>query len=1124
MTVKDQDKRSKALDPTTSFIVQAPAGSGKTELLTQRFLVLLAMVPKAPEEVVAITFTRKAATEMRTRILNAFYAAKTEKPPIEAHALKTWQLARKVLERDEQDNWNLLSNPNRLRILTIDALCARIAKSSPLLSNFGTAPNVVENAHPYYLQAAHRLLNSLDENEPFINSLKTLLLHLDNNYALVENLFVGMLSRRDQWLSHIMTHRGSIDSKEILETGLQNVICDTLDKTLKLFSNEDKAELLALANFAGNMLRDAEKDSPIIAFESTTQFPSKEISNLNLWFAIAELLLTKSFEWRRTVNKNCGFPAAGEALNPEEALLFKHMKERMCTFLSKINEHDSLRIALKEILLLPSPIYSDKQWQIVSALTDLLPVLAAYLNIVFSEHNVTDFIAITQGAIQSLGEWDNPSETALNLDYQIKHLLVDEFQDTSTTQYKLLELLTVGWEKNDGRTLFLVGDPMQSIYRFREAEVGIYLKVKKYGLTNVNLIPLTLEVNFRSKLPIVNWFNETFKLVFPEKENIELGAISFTPSIAFSQKAENSFVQVHPFFNPNENEEAAHLTQLIKNELENDPNQSIAVLVRSRSHLLQIIPELKKANVNFQAIEIEKLIYSPVVQDLFSLTKALSHVGDRIAWLAVLRAPWCGLCLGDLYAIVNKNKAATLWENLNDFKQIEALTGDGVERINQILPVLTNAINERSRGNLRAYLTHTWHALGGPACLQETYEIENAATYLKLLDHFVDQSSIDFTLLQQKLSNAYSYCAPTEANIHLMTIHKAKGLEFDTVIIPSLEKRPAIDESQLLLWLERQNSKGTSDLILAPIRSLEEDFDSIYRFVRTQITLKNNYEISRLLYVAITRAKARLHLLGSIYSSEQDEEKFKIPSTGSFLNFLWPKVKTQFENMNDHISSSSSSPAATTPTLFLTRLSKNWVDTFIPPSIENNVPTLATSSFIPDAEYRNHVGTLIHRFLQIVSENNQLLEKYNLEEEIPRWEKKLLQLGVSDHLLNECIKLIQKAITNIKNDDRSKWILSDQHLNAKSEYPLTVYIDDTIKHYIIDRTFIDEQGNRWIIDYKNTESFTEEETFFIAKAKMKYASQLENYARIMKLIDERPIKLGLYFPLFQGWCEWDFRG
>jgi len=143
--MNDASVRQEALDPTRSFIVQAPAGSGKTELLTQRFLQLLCYTHKAPEEVVAITFTRKAAGEMRERIISALAMAENDTPPIEPHRQSTWQLAKKVLQRDKELHWQLQNNPNRLRILTIDALAAHITKQIPLPAKLSPQLNLTEN-------------------------------------------------------------------------------------------------------------------------------------------------------------------------------------------------------------------------------------------------------------------------------------------------------------------------------------------------------------------------------------------------------------------------------------------------------------------------------------------------------------------------------------------------------------------------------------------------------------------------------------------------------------------------------------------------------------------------------------------------------------------------------------------------------------------------------------------------------------------------------------------------------------------------------------------------------------------------------------------------------------------
>ncbi|HLO64922.1 MAG TPA: UvrD-helicase domain-containing protein, partial [Azonexus sp.] len=135
---EDEAARQRAL-AVASFIVEAPAGAGKTELLTQRYLRLLAVVDH-PEEVLALTFTNKAATEMRDRILRSLETAAGGVLPAEPHKQLTFRLAGQALARDAERSWGLLEHPGRLRITTLDALCASLARQMPYLSRFGSQP------------------------------------------------------------------------------------------------------------------------------------------------------------------------------------------------------------------------------------------------------------------------------------------------------------------------------------------------------------------------------------------------------------------------------------------------------------------------------------------------------------------------------------------------------------------------------------------------------------------------------------------------------------------------------------------------------------------------------------------------------------------------------------------------------------------------------------------------------------------------------------------------------------------------------------------------------------------------------------------------------------------------
>jgi hypothetical protein len=163
-----------------------------------------------------------------------------------------------------------------------------------------------------------------------------------------------------------------------------------------------------------------------------------------------------------------------------------------------------------------------------------------------------DYVEIALRALRALGTADEPTDLALAFDYRLQHILVDEFQDTSFSQLDLLERLTGGWADGDGRTLFCVGDPMQSIYRFRQAEVGLFIDLQQHGLRNLRLEPLRLEANFRSIPAIVDWINRVVPAVLAARNDAEQGAVQYSPSTATVAAGEGGGVQVHTFVNADE--------------------------------------------------------------------------------------------------------------------------------------------------------------------------------------------------------------------------------------------------------------------------------------------------------------------------------------------------------------------------------------------------------------------------------------------------------------------------------------------------------------------------------------------------------------------------------------------
>ena len=1144
----DAAQRAQALDTRRSFIVQAPAGSGKTELLIQRMLALLAEVD-APEEIVAITFTRKAAGEMRVRILQALDLAAGEDAPQGTHQRTTWALARAVRRRDAQAGWGLDVTPSRLRIQTIDALCTSLARQLPVLSGFGALPRTVEQALPLYREAARRTLALLDEGEPSALAVADLLRHLDNDLQSAEALLAAMLSKRDQWLRHVAERSSPRLRRATLEAALARLTRDALENLRALMPAAQCEELVALSRFAAANLVRSGAQSPLSACEGLAGLPGSEIDDLPRWLGLAELLLTKDGKPRSKVDLRLGFPAPSSEKDKIAAANLKTHKERHQRLLDQVVPHAELIQALHRSRALPPAVYTDAQWAAVEAVTALLPLCVAQLELVCRERGQIDFTAVSQAAVRALGSEDEPTDLALALDYRIRHLLVDEFQDTSQSQYELLARLTAGWQPGDGRTLFAVGDPMQSIYRFREAEVGLYLRARREGVGNVALAPLTLSLNFRSQAGLVQWVNDAFARLLPEAEDLASGAVPFTPSQSVHAALPEAPVRVHALLARDRAAEARVVLDIVQAERCAQPAHSIAILVRSRAHLAAIVPALKAAGLRFQAIEIEALGHRPVVQDLRVLTRALLHPADRIAWLAVLRAPWCGLTVPDLDALARSDHRVCLWELMDRPAQLASLSTDGRARLTRLRETLRHCFAQRRREPLRRWIEGAWLALGGPAAAADEADLEDAQMFLALLDTLDRGGDLpDFAELDEHMERLFARPdAGADTRLQVMTIYKAKGLEFDSVILPGLGYKPRADAPRLLHWLERPRAHAGADLLLAPIRSRDSDADPVYRYLELTNAAKAEHEDGRLLYVAATRARARLHLVG--HATLKDGIAQATPR--SLLHRLWPAVHAEFEaaarpaqtepaqtepaqtdpaqaDSTQQQGEPAQGSALSAPPTVLRRLLSDWRPPQPIPAVAlaGGRAPFGTQGMLDPVEFSwasesaRHAGSVVHRALQRIAEDGLARwDTHRVGACAPLFTRDLRALGVPDSMLEAMLARVTHALCLTLDDAHARWVLG-AHTEAACELRLSGVLDGAVIDVVLDRTFVDEQGTRWIVDYKTGTHTGGSVESFLDTEQERYRVQLERYARVTRSLDGRPVRLALYFPLLRAWREW----
>jgi len=1131
----DAGEREAAIDPKRSFIVQAPAGSGKTELLIQRYLRLLAGV-EAPEAIVAITFTRKAAAEMRTRILSALERAKDPEPPKTPHEQRTWTLALAAGEQNVRQNWQLTENPGRLRIQTIDALCAAMTRQMPFLSQLGAPPDITENPEEFYLQAAHETVAELEAGSKWSPAIEALIRHLDNQLDKIEGLIAGMLARRDQWLRHIVTEEAPEKRRKRLEQALDAVITEALGSARKRFPEALIDELLGLADFAAGHLAETNPASPILACRDLNFLPEARPAALGQWMGLCELLLTKEGGFRRKADKNLGFPAPSSVKKNSALKNFYEEKKTAFKALTAQLEIDSgLAERLHALRTLPAPAYSDEEWVMLEALSEILRLSAAHLALAFQAAGKVDFAEVALRATQALGDSENPTDLALAMDYQIQHILIDEFQDTSITQYALLEKMTMGWQPGDGRTFFAVGDPMQSIYGFREAEVGLFIRAWQNGLGPVALHPLALRVNFRSQAGIVDWVNQSFPHIMPQENDEHLGAVAYSPAEAVFESEMPLAVQIHPFIPPDAKQEAETVLACIREAQASDPGGSIAVLVRSRPHLEIILKHLKANDISFTAVDIESLKNRPVIQDLLSLARAISHPADRIAWLAILRAPWCGLTLSDLHALAGDAPDQVIIDLLTDPDRINRLSPDGQVRAKRCRDILVPRILNRERRSLRRLVEGAWLLLGGPAgCFSEA-DFDDARAFLDLLDEAIGSGLLDdIPSFEAKAAELFARPDPAaDPKLQVMTIHKAKGLEFDTVILPGLDRPPPPAESRLLMWLER-SGKSRNDLLLAPIAEAGPRTSRTYEYIRQFEKKKRSYEDGRLLYVAVTRAKKRIYLLGGARPGTETGA-VRAPDAASLLCPLWPVVyerfqKTVGERKHPDPSEGDPSPAAADQVRipYIRRLSPHWQAPAPPPGLEGVgvpdpnrlVPASDRPPFDWAGESVRRMGTVVHRWLRIICEDG--LEKWSPERVgalTHRFYRHLKSAGISDERLEAGVAQVKSALMQTLEDPTGRWILS-RHAGDACEYRVSGILDGRLVNMVIDRTFLDDAGMRWIVDYKSSIHRGGSVEDFLDREKERYQEQMAGYARVIGAMENRPIRLMLYYPQLKNYREW----
>jgi ATP-dependent exoDNAse (exonuclease V) beta subunit len=1077
MPPPDQAQRDRAVDTGLSVLVRAPAGSGKTTLLAERFLHLLAEVDD-PGQVIAITFTKAAAAEMRNRI---FDELRKDEPS---------DIARRVLARSQEQEWNLLDLPAQLRIMTIDAFCRELALQRPLISSLGGGLDISDNPKELYRKAARRTLNAIGEDDADLRSaIERLLLWRDNNWQDIENQLVEMLDKRERWMREFVLAR--------------------------------------------------EGD----------------------WGALRERL-------ERPFGRDEGQTESGTC-------------------------------------------YSDQEWEIVRACFTVLRRAAAELQVVFAEAGTADYTEVAQIAAAVLkGEEGIPSEGALAAADNIKHLLVDEFQDTSRKQHRLLQSLIAAWPERAGRTCFVVGDPMQSIYLFREADAELFGRVEQLGLEIEDDLPLEfdavqLTANFRTAPELVETLNGAFEEIFRADDGsgvrFAMAEAARSEGHAAWEGAQEPRMKLHVEFVPSsrggggtsadrdrrkkeretaQERQTAEIVELIRTHRErieetrrrNAGNSGgkkekyrVAVLGRTKKALAVVAAGLREAGVPFRAVDLEQLKDRAEVMDALALGRALMNGEDRVAWLGVLRAPWCGLALEDLHALTSGDDDELIRRPVPELmkERAELLSADGrarVDRLRRALEAAPALRFARPATQLGTWLEQMWLSVGGASCA-------NAAnrTNLDLLWQTLDglpEGEQDFMgpALDAALETLHAMPDPgvdSECGVQLMTIHSSKGLEFEVVIVPELQAGSGHGERKMLAWMERgvldpEASEEPTELLIAPFQAKGAERGKAKAWVDRVYHERERQEMRRILYVAATRAREELHFFARPeYRQGADGFELSDPRE-SMLQTAWPAFEAEIEQQfaawkvaqEDAVVDEIAAGAANVlempePQVVRDegnrqgprRLPADWS------AVEGEAAGRAAQAPIAGQGrlYERHEGGLVSRALgravHVLLQHAAMLRteqtwdavRTALERLRPRVTAEIRAAGIVPGYAARIAERALAIAVEATRNESGRWILEPRE-EAESEVRWAGVAGGAVRTVQADRVF--KAGDEpltvsgdvwWIVDYKTAH----EEDVELADLRRRFAPQLEAYARVLRNLRgaEAKVSAGLYYPRM-GKLDW----
>lgn len=816
----------------------AGAGSGKTYVLMKRFVqILRADLSVNPTNIVAITFTRKAADEIKGRVRQAVSEC-VEQAQTDLERLR-WQ---EHLQKVE-------SAP----ISTIHSLCSRILRDNPVETQLDPEFTILEDfeAQDFFKETLQQYLRkNIKENAALRRLVQT--------YGV--NSFVNQVTALGDKLS----------------------------------------ELVREDNLAEPYLK-AKEELPAL--------------QQKLFAAVREVIEAREALGAKTKGRQTLTEAAGLLDKMQKQLL---APEPDCSLLdasgvvkvsgkalaAELTNLKNLRQELNNVLL------NAKGCDLVQDWLAVLQEFYACLSARKQENNILFNDDLDLLAIEHLQK-----NEALRQKYQerYKYIMVDEFQDTNERQRQLIYLLC-GNKLDNTNNLFIVGDVKQSIYRFRHADVSVFNKVKEDIAQNAGQ-NLGMKTNFRSTQSIVESCNTAFcQLMDLPKEEICLehhegvntgGAKVCLLQVPYKSKDDELGAKEDKWQKEAEAIAAYLQQELPKVEPQLKPGASKAILLRAMTHCEILRQTLQGYGINCVVVKGKGFYEQQEVLDILNLLAALHNRYASLELAGALRSNYFGLDDATLTQL--------FWQTENDKPLWDVLQAVG-------------------SGELQLNLQPEQQALAMHAA-ERLRSLRQAAALMALPELFAqlwDELKPEFVLSQQengpsKLANvkklrrlAQQYCQTKQASLaewlqnvkdlrassskepaatvqsddalQIMTIHNSKGLEFDLVILPQLDKSVKGDTASIKYLPGKEGEQGLLG-IKVPDKEMQLQNSGVYEQAKARDSELEEEESRRLLYVAMTRAQKQLLMVGTVAEEKLPEAVIGLPAAKGW----WQQLQAVYE-------------------------------------------------------------------------------------------------------------------------------------------------------------------------------------------------------------------------------------